>query len=312
MIRCTSSLTLLAVATWIVSLAAQTVIITRAGSRAVRPGPAANFTGDVRVEMLFEARDPSQASGGSVTFAPGARTAWHSHPRGQILIVTAGTGRVQLWGDAVQEIRAGDIVRIPAAEKHWHGASPQESMTHIAITEHRDGAVVVEPTRFVAARSQPRDGFGAHRHRKDGAARGPSESSAGEWRPAVRSVGPPRASGDLLRLAERRVGARHLRSGLYRAEDRHRHAAGRGSAPAGSRVRRRACPECQRGIWRDRAEVHTTHQRRRVQLDLYLRRGVESGLTREQIIEALTHLGFYAGWPKATRAITAASRSLGH
>ena len=88
---------------------------------------------------LFEALDPLDASGGSVTFEAGARTAWHSHPRGQILIVTAGTGRVQRWGDPIEEIRQGDVVRIPAGQKHWHGASPPASMTHIAITEHRDG-----------------------------------------------------------------------------------------------------------------------------------------------------------------------------
>ena len=121
---------------------AQTVTITRAGTRNVRPGPAENFTGGVRVEMLFEALDPSHASGGTVSFEPGARTAWHSHPRGQILIVTAGTGRVQRWGDPMEEMRAGDVVRIPANEKHWHGASPLASMTHIAITEHRDGTAV--------------------------------------------------------------------------------------------------------------------------------------------------------------------------
>ncbi len=121
---------------------AQTLVITRGGARAVRPGAAENFTGVVRVEMLFEARDPSHASGGTVMFEPGARTAWHSHPRGQILIVTAGAGRVQQWGDPIEEIRAGDVVRIPAGQKHWHGASPQSSMTHIAITEHRDGTTV--------------------------------------------------------------------------------------------------------------------------------------------------------------------------
>ena len=124
------------------STEAQTIVITRGGSRAVRPAPAENFTGGVRVEMLFEALDPSHASGGSVSFEPGARTAWHSHPRGQILIVTAGTGRVQRWGDPIEEMRAGDVVRIPAGQKHWHGASPQASMTHIAITEHRDGTGV--------------------------------------------------------------------------------------------------------------------------------------------------------------------------
>jgi 4-carboxymuconolactone decarboxylase len=119
-----------------------TIVISRAGSRDVQPAPAENFTGRARVERLFDARDPSHASGGSVAFEPGARTAWHLHPRGQILIVTAGTGRVQLWGGPVEEIRAGDVVRIPAGQKHWHGAAPRTSMTHLAMTEHRDGSAV--------------------------------------------------------------------------------------------------------------------------------------------------------------------------
>src|SRR5437867_7568740 len=121
---------------------AQTIVITRGGSRDVRPGPVETFTGGVRVEMLFDATDPSHASGGSVAFEPGARTAWHSHPGGQILIVTAGTGRVQQWGGPIEVIQAGDVVRIPAGEKHWHGASPHASMTHLAITERRDGTSV--------------------------------------------------------------------------------------------------------------------------------------------------------------------------
>ena len=124
------------------SAEAQTLVITRGGSRPVQPAPAANFTGGARVETLFEALAPSDASGAYVTFEPGARTAWHSHPRGQILIVTDGTGRAQSWGGPIQEIRAGDVVRIPAGQKHWHGASPRASMTHLAITEHRDGARV--------------------------------------------------------------------------------------------------------------------------------------------------------------------------
>ena len=124
------------------SAGAQNLIITRGGSRPVESVPAENSTGTARVEMLFEALDPSHASGASVTFEPGARTAWHSHPRGQILIVTAGTGRVQRWGSAIEVIRPGDVVRIPAGAKHWHGASPQASMTHLAIAEHRDGTRV--------------------------------------------------------------------------------------------------------------------------------------------------------------------------
>jgi 4-carboxymuconolactone decarboxylase len=121
---------------------AQTSTITRSGSRPSQPAPAENFTGSVRVEALFEAVDPSHASGASVTFEPGARSAWHAHPRGQILIVTVGTGRVQLWGGPIEEIRPGDVVRIPPGQKHWHGASPDSSMTHIAIQEHVDGTRV--------------------------------------------------------------------------------------------------------------------------------------------------------------------------
>ena len=141
MIRVTSTLTTLALLAS-VSTEAQTMVITRGGSRAVRPGPEANFTGDVRVEMLFEALEPSDVSGASVTFEPGARTAWHVHPRGQTLIVTAGTGRVQRWRGPVDEIRSGDVVTIPAGQKHWHGASPHTSMTHIAITGQRNGTTV--------------------------------------------------------------------------------------------------------------------------------------------------------------------------
>src|SRR3954470_13320082 len=121
------------------STGSPTLVIKRAGSRAIERAPEANFTGDVRVERLYDSVDPSRASGGFVTFAPGARTAWHSHPGGQILLVTAGTSRVQLWGQAIEEIQTGDVVTIPAGVKHWHGASPGASVTHLGITEQRDG-----------------------------------------------------------------------------------------------------------------------------------------------------------------------------
>ena len=116
--------------------------ITRSGSQPSRQGPAENFTGSVRVDPLFQANAPARASGALVTFEPGARTAWHTHPLGQILIVTAGTGRVQRWGDPVDEIRQGDVVWIPPGQKHWHGAAPNSSMTHIAIVEQLDGKTV--------------------------------------------------------------------------------------------------------------------------------------------------------------------------
>ncbi len=116
--------------------------VTRSGSQPSRQGPAETFTGSVRVDPLFSATAPARASGGRVTFEPGARTAWHSHPLGQTLIVTAGAGRVQQWGGQTQDIRPGDVVWIPPGQKHWHGATPTSSMTHIAIQEHLDGKVV--------------------------------------------------------------------------------------------------------------------------------------------------------------------------
>jgi quercetin dioxygenase-like cupin family protein len=117
------------------------ISITR-GSHPSSPGPAENFTGEVSVQPLFAATDSSRAAGASVTFEPGARSAWHTHPRGQVLIVTAGVGRIQEWGERVREIRAGDVAWTPPGVKHWHGASPDGAMTHLAIHEHTDGEVV--------------------------------------------------------------------------------------------------------------------------------------------------------------------------
>src|SRR6266404_9274168 len=116
--------------------------IKRNGSQPSGKGPDEYFTGTVRIDPLFEAPDPARVRGGSVTFEPGARSAWHTHPLGQILIVTSGVGRVQAWGGPIQEIRAGDVVRISPGVKHWHGASPTTAMTHIAIQEALDGKAV--------------------------------------------------------------------------------------------------------------------------------------------------------------------------
>ncbi|MGE4280921.1 MAG: cupin domain-containing protein [Magnetospirillum sp.] len=113
--------------------------IKRNGTQPPFPGPADWFTGSVRVDPLFDATDYARASGGSVTFEPGARTAWHQHPLGQILIVTAGTGRVQLEGHPIEVIRPGDVVRIAPGERHWHGAGPDTAMTHFVVTASRDG-----------------------------------------------------------------------------------------------------------------------------------------------------------------------------
>jgi quercetin dioxygenase-like cupin family protein len=119
------------------------VTVTRAGSQASTQGPAAYFTGSVRVDPLFTPKeDALRASGAYVTFEPSARTAWHTHPAGQLLIVTAGVGRVQGWGGPVEEIRSGDVVWIPPGQKHWHGAAPASRMTHISLVEARDGKSV--------------------------------------------------------------------------------------------------------------------------------------------------------------------------
>jgi len=116
--------------------------IKRNGSQLSRKGPAEYFTGTVRVDPLFEAPDPARVVGASVTFEPGARTAWHTHPLGQTLVVTAGCGRVQHWGGPIEEIRPGDVVWIAPGERHWHGAAPGTAMTHLAIQEMLDGKTV--------------------------------------------------------------------------------------------------------------------------------------------------------------------------
>jgi quercetin dioxygenase-like cupin family protein len=116
--------------------------ITRAGSQPSGKGPAGWFTGTVRIDPLFAVAAPSRAAANTVTFEPGARTAWHTHPLGQMLIVTAGLGLVQREGGAIEEIRPSDVVRFSPGEKHWHGASPAVAMAHIAIQESLDGKAV--------------------------------------------------------------------------------------------------------------------------------------------------------------------------
>lgn len=119
-----------------------TLRIIRNGTQPSAKGSADSFTGIVRVDPLFSAQEPSRVSGAYVTFEPGARTAWHIHPVGQTLVVTAGVGRVQCWGGPIEEIRPGDVVRIPPGVKHWHGAAPSTAMTHLAIQEQSQGKTV--------------------------------------------------------------------------------------------------------------------------------------------------------------------------
>jgi quercetin dioxygenase-like cupin family protein len=121
---------------------AQKMDIKRSGTRPPGKGPAEYFIGIVRIGPLFEAHDPARALGASVTFEPGARTAWHTHPLGQTLIVTAGCGLVQRRGGPIKEIRPGDVVWIPPSEQHWNSATATTAMTHIAIVEQIDGEAV--------------------------------------------------------------------------------------------------------------------------------------------------------------------------
>jgi quercetin dioxygenase-like cupin family protein len=116
--------------------------ITRSGTQPSRKGPGDWFTGSVRIDPITDPQSPARAAAATVTFEPGARTAWHTHPLGQLLVITAGCGRVQQWGGAIEEVRPGDVVWFPPGEKHWHGAAPTTAMTHIAIQEQLDGTVV--------------------------------------------------------------------------------------------------------------------------------------------------------------------------
>jgi len=113
--------------------------IKRNGSQASKQGPAEWFTGTVRIDPLFSPVASGRTGGASVTFEPGARTIWHTHPLGQTLIITSGCGRVQRWGGEVETVYPGDVVQFAAGEKHWHGASPTTAMTHIAVHEYLDG-----------------------------------------------------------------------------------------------------------------------------------------------------------------------------
>jgi quercetin dioxygenase-like cupin family protein len=114
----------------------------RIGSQPSAKGPAVNFTGSVRVDHLFKAPAPARAAGAYVTFEPGARSHWHTHPLGQTLVVTSGCGLVQSWGGPIRVLRPGDVIWCPPGEKHWHGAAPTTAVTHIAIQEELNGKVV--------------------------------------------------------------------------------------------------------------------------------------------------------------------------
>ncbi|MBZ5669539.1 MAG: carboxymuconolactone decarboxylase family protein [Acidobacteriia bacterium] len=238
--------------------------IMRSGSQPSRQGPAENFTGSVRVDPLFQSNAPARASGALVTFEPGARTAWHTHPLGQILIVTAGTGRVQRWGDPLEEIHQGDVVWIPPGQKHWHGAAPNSSMAHIAIVEQLDGKSVEWMEKVSDA--QYGAPLRAQRASTDAAAKPrPSQGAIGDFDPKLAELTDDVLYGDVW---ER--------------------------------------PELSK---RDRSLVTVAALialNRPDQLRSHLVRARENGVTQEELIETITHLAFYAGWPNAVTAINVA------
>lgn len=238
--------------------------IMRSGSQPSRQAPVENVTGSVRIDPLFQANAPARASGSLVTFEPGARTAWHSHPLGQTLIVTAGTGRVQRWGDPVDEIRQGDVVWIPPGQKHWHGAAPNRSMTHIAIAEQLDGKTVewmekVSDVQYGAPLRAQGTSTGA------GAQPRPSQGAIGDFAPKLAELTDNVLYGDIW---ER--------------------------------------PELSK---RDRSLVTVAALialNRPDQLRSHLVKARENGLTQAELIETITHLAFYSGWPNAVSAIAVA------
>jgi len=252
------------------------LVITRATARPSRVAPAENFTGTVRVQPLFDTTATTRAYGASVSFESGARTAWHTHARGQVLIVTEGVGRVQRWGAPVEEIRAGDVVRIPPNVKHWHGASPTAAMSHIAIVEYLNG-------RNTDWMEQVTD---AHYNVPPGAQGVPSASPA---RSVAGDSAPPSRAQQLMGDIAPKLAA--LTDSVLFGDVWAR--------PGLSR--------------RDRSLVTVSAliaMNRPDQLRSHLALARANGVTRDELIEAITHLAFYAGWPNAVTAVGVAREVL--
>ena len=242
----------------------ETIKIVRSGSQQPGKGPAEYFTDSVEVQPLFPANAPSRTTGGTVTFQPGARSAWHTHPLGQTLIVTAGRGWVQQWGGPVEEIRQGDVVWIPPGVKNWHGATASTSMTHISIQESLNGKTVEWMERVSDQQY------------------GNSQTTSGEVQGMTKE---PSAAQKLFgdfdpKLAE-------LTDNVLFADVWER---------PGLSKRDRSLITVAALIALNRPE----------QLRAHLHRARENGVTKDEVVEVITHLAFYAGWPNAINAITVA------
>jgi 4-carboxymuconolactone decarboxylase len=246
----------------------KTLSITRSSSPPPQMREVENFTGSVGVEMLVEATAPSPLSVGRVTFAPGTRTAWHSHPMGQTLIVTAGAGWVQQEGGEKQEIRVGDVVWTPPGVKHWHGATATDRMTHIALTEQQPDGKRVEWMEKVSDAQY-------NAPAKVQAAPPPVRLSTTNNRPSARAMG------DFApKLAE-------ITDDVLYADVWER-------------------PQLAK---RDRSLVTVAAliaMNRPDQLRSHFARARDNGVTQEELIETITHMAFYAGWPNAVSALAVA------
>ncbi len=239
--------------------------ITRAVSQQTAPAPAPNFTGSVRIETLFEPTEPARAAGATVTFEPGARTWWHTHTVGQVLVVSAGSGRVQRWGDAIQEVRPGDVVWIPPNQKHWHGASQTSSMTHLAVTEHLNGKRTewLEPV---------------------------SDAQYGSTAPAIATgPTPPQPTATQPSRAQTLMG--DIAPKLADLTDK---------VLFGDVWQRPQLSPRDRSLATVAALIAMN---RPDQLRSHLTLARANGVTEEELVEVITHLAFYSGWPNAISAV---------
>lgn len=238
------------------------LVISRSGDRTPGHGSPERFTGAVTVDYLFAAEDPKRASGAYVTFAPGARTAWHAHPLGQTLIVTAGAGRIQRWGGAVEVVKPGDVVWMPPGVKHWHGAAADGAMMHLAVQEQNAGKTVEWMEKVSDAHDLP----------------APSAAPVA----AIQPPGPSRAQqlfGDVApKLAE--LTDRVLYGDVW--------------ARPGLSQRDRSLVTVSALVAMNRPD----------QLPSHLALARKNGLSQDELMEAVTHLAFYAGWPSAVSAAT--------
>lgn len=248
----------------------KTIGIMRSSSQPPQMREAENFTGSVGVEPLLEATAPSRLASGRVTFAPGARTAWHSHPLGQTLVVTAGVGWVQQEGGEKQEIRLGDVVWTPPGVKHWHGATATDRLTHIALTEQQPDGKRVEWMEKVSDAQ-----YRAPVRAQGAASAAPAPAANAQARPSQRAIGD--FSPKLAQITD---------DVLY-----------------GDVWER---PQLGK---RDRSLVTVAAliaMNRPDQLRSHFARARDNGVTQEELIETITHMAFYAGWPNAVTAIAVA------